>query len=83
MSAAHLPRAIDAKSKCSQPSRPPTTEPLTKLPTHLLIEAWRAGQGKVGGVGKEEREGDEQIKGELVQEELQILIFSFCCPIQK
>ena len=37
----------------------------------------------MGGVGEEEREGDEQIKGELVQEELQILIFSFCRPIQK
>lgn len=31
----------------------------------------------MGGVGEEEREGDEQIKGELVQEETQILIFSF------
>ena len=37
----------------------------------------------LGGVGKEEREGDEEIKGELIQEELQILNFLFCCPIQK
>lgn len=37
----------------------------------------------LGRVGKEDREGDEEIKGELVQEELQILIFSFCHPIEK
>lgn len=37
----------------------------------------------MGGVGKQEREGDGEIKGESGQEELQILIFEFCCPVQR
>lgn len=57
MSAAHLPRAGDAESKCSQPSRPPTTEPLTKRPhpsANWGLES-RPGEGGRGRWGRKGR----------------------------